>query len=83
MNKNILFKDALAAVMSYLNTCQSKETAYQFLVNNLVEKFEIHFTEAERLLNLMIQYDYMERKDSFFTILIKPAAKAIEWAAAK
>lgn len=83
MRKNILFTDALAAVLTYCDNCQGKETVYQFLVNHLVEKFEIHFTEGERLVNLMIQHNYLERKDSFFTILVKPAAKAIEWAAAK
>jgi hypothetical protein len=79
MNKNILFKDALKYAMVKLETAQSHEMVLPFMVKELTEQFSCSNVESERLVNLMVQHGYMNRKDQFFTTFIKPTQKTYEY----
>lgn len=79
MNKHILFKDALLKTMQILEHQPSKQIITHFLTQKLTDHFGCHFTESERLINLMIKHDYLNRTDSFFTVFVSPTDKTFDY----
>jgi hypothetical protein len=75
----ILFKDALKVTMGILEKESSKEIVFQFLNVKLISHFKCEYIESERLINLMVQHGYLERKDSFYTIFISPTDKTYDY----